>query len=410
MPRQSTAAERALLGATALTLLANLGVNGLNYGFQISMGRLLTPGDYTVLQSLLACYSIVLVPAAPIMMLLTKAVVIHHKVGAGGSVRALLRRSLWQTSLGSAALLALYAVAGRYLVAYFELPEARPMFYLLTSIALGLYHQVALAVLLGELRFKLYNGIALASGAMKLIGCLVLVKLQLGLDGVLLGLVLTNLTTSTIGLALAWRGLGTEVSSDPSAVSAAELPPAMIANLSFVMLTQIDIIYVAHYLKAQSAAGYGAVSMLAKLLFYIPTAVAVAMFPMVGDAKIERHARRRMLRLTLLATGAMVAVGLAGYLWLPGLVMRLTFGSGYLGVLPLLVPCGLAAASYGFVNVLIYYSIARGMNRFSYLLGALCIVVLAALFILHPPLYTMLALTGGAGALALIAAPFLMTE
>ena len=398
------ATRRRLVGAAALTLATTVGINALNYLFQVLAGRWQSPADFTSMQTFFSLWAMVMVPAAPLLLLVTGAVARANAAGDRGAMRYAVIRAARVITLFALIAGIAAVVGGRWFDAYFGRTTPLARLGLLLAIVISLYAQLASAALLGLSRFELYNLCQLTSMLCKLVFCLAPLRLGWGVDGVMLGLAVTNVVPGAIAYsAFARETSGAEPSAGSDFTRGSAVLATVVGNIGLVVLTQIDLPYVTRHLPAEAQLGYAAAAALAKLLFQLPMAVAVAMFPLVSDAQQPRASRLRTLAASMGITAAMVAVGLAIESLMPALSLRVTFGARYVALAPLLPACARAAAPFAFVTVFIHYAVALQRRRFLWIVAALGVLAVVVLYGWTPTLGQMLWTLGTAGVIATIA-------
>ncbi len=87
---------------------------------------------------------------------------------------------------------------------------------------------------------------------------------------------------------------------------------ALIGVFCFAILVNLDVIMAKHYLSADDAGAYSAVSVLGRVAYYAPWGIAIAMFPKVSSISDRISEHRYLLRkaflLTMLISGGIVLV------------------------------------------------------------------------------------------------------
>ncbi len=396
-------ARRRLVGAAALTLATNVAINGLNYVFQVLAGRWQPPADFTSMQTFFSLWSMVMVPASPLLLLVTAAVARAHVTDDRGAIRYAIGKAARVIAIFAGGLVIMATIGGGRFDAYFARTTPVARVGLVLAIVISLYAQLGFAALLGLARFELYNLCMLTSILAKLVCCLAPLRLGMGVDGVMIGLALTNVLPGLIAAAALHRLIaGVPTTTGAGLARGSAVVAAVVGNIGLVVLTQIDLPYVTRHLPAEAQLGYAAAATLAKLLFQVPMAVAIAMFPLVSNAQ-PRAQRLRTLAASMGITAAIVAVGLAAESVMPSLALRLTFGAHYIPLAPLLPACARAAAPFAFVTVFIHYAIALQRRRFLWIVAALGACVVAVLYGWTPPLREMLWTLGAAGVAATVA-------
>jgi O-antigen/teichoic acid export membrane protein len=166
--------------------------------------------------------------------------------------------------------------------------------------------------------------------------------------------------------------------------------PIFLANFSFAVMTQADMVMVKHSFSAQEAGIYASASIIGKAVMYLPGAVVLAMFPMVAQSNALRfnshHLLKRAITICLCLSGA----GALLLFTFPELIIIFFFANKYMEATEAVRIFGIAMLPMAMLLILMNYFMARGMSIFSYILilGALVETILILFF--HSSLITVI--------------------
>ena len=360
-----------LIRTSGWLFAASMVSNVFAYGFQVAMGRLLTPAEYGFLNSLLAVFVVLSVPLATLPMVLAKRTAEYAAKNDFTRVRSLIGLAYRRIGLACLLGLAAFALGARFLADYLHSPSVVPVLILGLCACSSFAVPINTAVLQGLQDYKWLGITAGLGGPLKFFLCVGVVAAGFAVNGVLAGMVLTNLALWLIAYVPIRRHLlrGEDATGHVHQLSFASVLPIFTANLAFAVLSQADMILVARYFPAHEAGMYAAAAILGRSVMYVPGAFVLALFPMVSEHHSLNRDSRHLLLKALGATLCISGFGAALFFLFPGFLIGTFFGARYLEAAPVLRYFGLAMLPMAFLLVLMNYSIAKGEKRFSYLMA-----------------------------------------
>jgi O-antigen/teichoic acid export membrane protein len=240
--------------------------------------------------------------------------------------------------------------------------------------------------------------------------------LGFGLDGIVFGLVLAGI----IGYFISVRGLRflthqgkdnsaalSETTQEPFDFSSVRgyVATAFIGTLGLVALGNIDIVLAKHSLAPEVAGAYGALAVVAKVIFFVTGVIASVLFAMSSESVEKNKDQPRnfsVFWMALLLTIIAASVAIIIYFLVPNFVMSVFFGDKYLAVAPMLGWFGLAAGLYAVVNLMLQQLLSmRVILAAQWLLGIVIIESLG-LFFFGSSIASIIGIVIGAQVLALI--------
>jgi len=374
-----------------ITLSAMGATMVLTYLFQVVMARWLTTQEYGELSAILAALNVVTIPIFGLCMAITRDVA-SARVAATQHLVTLLRPYVVRVAAVTVGMIVGLLALSSWLGAFLQLSSLTPLVFLALLVTFTNAVGTSRAVLLGLHDFASVAVNQIVEALSRLVSASAIAVYGLaaaaGFGGYLVGLgVALVLVLWRVPRRVRPRESAPWPDGDVSGRGVAEAVsvsssdrdiswPAIIVTGTFIVLLNIDLIVVKHFLPPDVAGQYAAISMLAKALFVITNAFDVVLFPSASAARAAGGDDSAHLQRALLSIGLIVIPILVVY-WLIGapLVDRF-FGPRYAGVGPLLFPYAVAVTLLGLGTLIARYRLAVGRGVHS---GALVGAAAAAI-------------------------------
>ena len=354
----------------------------LNYIYQLAIGWLLTPEDYGIVISLLSLLVIFSVFSITIDTTITKFVSKESARNKLEKVHYLWRFALKRTFLLGLAIFIVLALLTPVISRFLNSGNNWYPIILFFSLVLTFALQANFGTLRGLQRFWELGISGSLLVFLKLIIATVLIYMGFRVSGALLALTLSCVIVFFLSTYFL-RDLFT-AGSEKVKVSGVRSYTGFtfLVLLAFTMLTNVDVILAKHYLSAVDAGNYSAISVMGKVPFFVPGAIAIVMFPKTSQLFEMGGAhssvlRKAMLLTSLLAGGVVIIYGV-----FPQFIINVLFLGKYSTTSPYLFRYGLAMAFFAVSNLLIFYFLSLNRTMVAYpLLGAMLVqVILIVLF------------------------------
>jgi glycosyltransferase involved in cell wall biosynthesis/O-antigen/teichoic acid export membrane protein len=393
-------ARRFWLGLFPLLLALTLS-NGSNYIFHVAISRLLGPSRYGALAALLAVIMILSVPFGVVQTIVARRTSLSRSAGrndgAGMAVGA-IRRFGW---LGAAAGLILI-LASPILSGFLHI-GVLPAALIGPYACLALMTSVPSGVLQGELRFQSLAAASVIGVATRLTLGIGFVWVGLGVPGAILATVLAQAASLAVAIGLlklrreAWR-------STPQRLDAprGDFGIALLSLGAFWLLAEADLVLARHYLPAVAAGRYSAAGLIARAVLFFPAAISIVAFPRFAESQGRGEEARRWLRVSLAATGILLAVALPAVILLRGQVVDIAFGDRYQPAEVLVPVLSAAMGMLAVVNLLVYFHVAAATRTYRITLAAVAIEILLIALSHHSPQQIALIVLGVSAAVAAV--------
>ncbi len=379
---------------TAMSVLTGI----VAYAFQVVMGRMLAPHDFTLFNATLALSSVICSPIGAPQAVLSRQVAMTAARHGRGSVRGLYRRWARWICVGCGIVVLIVAVAGPLLKDALRLPDLQVLWLLTGMVAVNILAILAGTFLHGLQAFRWLGFVPFGAVIVKIVSCVVLVMfcgwgLHGALGGVLISLVIACLA-SLWGIERIWAGAnpGTPVAA-PFAYKL--VAPIAAAGIGLTTMSQIDLVLVNQYFQPEIASQYAPAAVLGKAVLYLPAGLATAIMPIVAasDARRERSAGHALQAIA--ATALLCGAAAVFYVVTGPAFMKVLYGDKYGQAGNLLMVYGLAMVPMALAMVLQGFLFARGRAAYCWVIAGLAIAEVALIHAWHPSLYAIIGVVGG---------------
>lgn len=362
-------------GTAAGLAAATLANNAIQVVFTIVFTRVLGADGYGALAALIAALLVLIVTGQSIQAAAARATAMGH-LGDAAGIHATM--NAWARHLGLATLVAaVISVLLRDPIAHVvgvpEHPWAAAA--ILPSGAIWTLLSLQRGVMQGLHSFKPVGGSIIAEGAGRIVWALVLVAAGAGVTGAFLGTPLAFIVPSVALAVLLRRRVGAAVHGPTHTVR--ELVAGgwvAIGGLVLLALLQnVDLIVAKHVFDDDRAGAYAAAAVAAKSVVFVAIGVGLHLLPEATRRLAAGEDPRGAL---LRALGVLSVVAIPSVLIfaaVPGLVLRVGFGSEYERASGALALLGFAMVLLAISYLTVQYLLALHEPRFLLALGALAV-------------------------------------
>lgn len=396
----STVSKNPFLRNSIILFSGTMVANVLNYVFHLMVGRMVSPSAYGEVESLISLLTIISVPAGTLTLIATKY---------AADLKA--KRDFQGTSALSKYFTSMVLTYGTplFLVVFFATPLVRNFLNIESSFPILLLWGVMFfsflsaatsGILTGWQKFSNTSLVGVLAAGLKLLSVLVLLKLGFVVSGVVGSFILSTLFVYVANLFLLKRFFqGNTQEEQKIDVSFSDIRsyvlPAFFGTLSVAILGNVDMIFAKHHLEASLSGEYGALSVVAKTIFFVTGVLTTVLFAMSAEENKQGKKGSHTFRLAVGLT-ALIAIGSVVFFSLfPEFVVSVLFGAKYLGVSRLLPWFALAAGVYSLANLFLQYLLSLGETRVTLLFFALAGAEVLALFFFGETLYAIIGITIG---------------
>jgi len=370
----------------AAYFLAFNAANALNYAYLVLMGFLLGGDSYGLFGAL---FGVVYLNGAlaNTVQVTTAKVVVEATATTGRVLPASLVVSILARAGAVAALAGLGTLAASPLLANLFHTSAGPLIWVSLGIALAVPLASMYGMLQGLQDFGWLGASVCAASAFRLIFGAALVMAGWGVTGALAAIPLSYAAAAVLVLIRLRRWLQPMEGQWPLRGAGQTLGMVLAASLASSFPTSFDVAVVKHYFPSEEAGLFTAISVLGRVVLFLPVALSFIAFPKVTAARVRGDSTRSLLLATLALVGAL-ALGAA--LVLLALVSFTGFSPADVDVAEARGALGwylMGMAFFSLVVVLIYYNLGHSNGAYVYGLLLPFLVLQAILLIsLHDSL------------------------
>lgn len=368
-----------LLRHGGILAVASVVAGGLNYAFQLFVGRALGPEQYGVFGALFGVFYLANVVGLGIQFSTAR---FTAEFDHDGDRLAPLHAGLLARAVALGLVLGgLLALASPVLAGAFGLASIWPVLFVAATIPLLFAFRANRGSFQGIQLFGLLGTYNVSFATAKLAATVVLVALGAGLygafAGILLGLGAVAVATTVHvrrhvpGSGFALRPIGVDFGTVYTFLS-----PAVLAGFCLTVPATVDVIIVSSSASQAQAGLYVAAAVLAKVLVFLPMGVSKALFPKItsDQADGESGRTRDLLDRALVYVAAVAGSGALVFWVAPEPVLGLFFGQVYTAAAPLVRWYGLAIVPFALALVVLNFDLARDEVGFAYVFAAVTVL------------------------------------
>jgi O-antigen/teichoic acid export membrane protein len=384
--------------------IANLFGGILGYGYQILIGRMLVAADFALFSAIMALYIIFSTPLSTLLMAVSKRVTFLAAKDRFSELKVFYWK-LTSTLLGLGIVLILVgAVFIDYFQEYLKSPTASPIWIFYCLLLFTMVLVLNNAFFQGLQHFTWLANTSLFGIALKALLGWGLIAIGYGVSGALGGFLISSLLVTLLGIFLVQKNLSLHQQETQNAQMIASAPrfnvlPILIANLGFVLMTQLDMVLINWYFPPQEAGSYAAASVLGKAILYLPGGIVLALFPMVAKNHATNVGSFYLIRNAVIITLLMCGSLALAYWLLGDWLISLFYGNRYIDSGKILRLYGLVMLPMALVMVAEHFLIAQGRTLFCWLYLFILPFQFLAVWIWHQDIWMIMVNIGVSGAI-----------
>lgn len=377
-------------------VFAGVGLYNLcNLFYHLIMVRMLSPVDYGHLNTLLAIFMMISVPANTLQAAATRFVsflLVHQSIE---KTKVLLRHLLTVMTVVAFSVLLSLLLANPFISSFLKFDSWSLVVLLGISLFFGLIIPVPWGGLQGLQRFGYFSANLTLNGGLKLLFGFLFIRIGWGVEGATGAIGLAYFVTTILSLLMLRKGLP----ENPGPVLQETLPakteplplkevyayflPAGLTFFSFLILTNIDLILVKHLFTPLEAGHYSIAQMAGKIVLFLPLPVALVMFPKFASREALGKAALPLLNQSLGIAGLLSGGALFFCLLFPLEVIRTLTGKTLPECAPLVRLFAVNMAFFSLIFILLYYHLAKKEKTFIYVLIAFTLVQTGLILLFH---------------------------
>jgi O-antigen/teichoic acid export membrane protein len=371
-----------LLFSGSMLTFAGLVSGALGYLYQILMGRLLGPEDFSTVATITSIFLICASPLAAITLIFARQASSNIATGEGGLVSGMFLTWVGKT-IRITALLAV--VSFSLLLAADQFFHEQLLFFgciIIVLLVTAAFFHLTTGYFQGCLQFRTMAALGVSQITLKLLLSTIFIISGFGVAGALGGLVLSAVAIQTVCLLVIYAqtktasarlntGSETVRGSPGRAALILEFMPVVAASLAITLFTQLDVIVAKIVFPADKAGEYTAASILAKTLLYLPSGFVQSMYPLIARKYSVNQSDRPIITATLLLVLVPSILTCLMFFLFSFELVDLFFGSTYAGTGEILRTLPIAFLPLAMIIVLEHFLIAKGRVLYAYIFIAL---------------------------------------
>ncbi len=362
-----------------ILFLASLIGGFSNYLYNIIIGRMLGPANYSEVTALFSILLIASVPSGTIQTVITKFAAKYSAQNEQHKIQGLLKVLGKRLAIAGLIFFGIFISFSRIISDYMKIESIIPVILLgiilVPSTILPIYRG-ALQGMQKYLDFSISGTLEVFS---KLIFGVVLVYIGFSTNGAVLGLSLAGIlallfTRMQLRNLLKNRILKQEEQDKIVYSDIFKYSKSVILNiLCFTVLTNSTMILVKHYFSPEQAGMYAGAETLSKIVMFLTGIIPIMIFPKAAALHAKNLDTKKIL---LTSIGVVLGAGLIfilGAFSLSAVFTRVFFGEKFLGSESLLGPLAIVMTMYSLYNIMSVYQLS--INNFKFIYGTIILSI-----------------------------------
>ncbi len=374
------------LRASSLVYLGSLGVNLLNYIFNLVIGRILVPEQFGEIAAIFSLTFILGVPATALGTTIAKYVAEKKSLNETSLIASIYTFVTTRVVLFSLLILVLYEIFVPFLSQILKIPH-EPLiifgFYLPFSFLTSLNN----GTLQGMHSFGHFSISNILVSVGKLILGVLFVKLGYGVSGVITAVVLGSTISYFYGLVVIYLTLPKNKTKQLLTYSwkgvIKRLSNILLATLFLALFMNIDVILAKSFLTDYLAGQYASLSVVSKIISYGSLGIIAVLVPLAASSKTTNNSGRHLLLISLTIVTLISLPLLLIFTFFPTFIIGLLFGSKYILYANLLWIFALTAFLTTISSLIVNYFLAITNHKFQIFLIVSVVLELILIFLFH---------------------------
>ena len=359
--------------ASFILFLGNMAGMGGYYLFQVYMSRSLTPADFGILNALQALFFVAAAPAIIFAQCIAKHFGQRFALKKTRFVREqyfkFFKALIFFCILG---LFFFFSTSG-ITASFLRIEAFYPMFITGLWIFSFYFLQLNQGFLAGSQQFNFMSISLGIQGGFRWIFGVLLVVVGFSLNGALSAQPLAFI----LAYAVTLYAVFTQFSLDSTAQNEsraetridwhqfiAESYPIFLVWPAFMILTNMDMLLVKHYLSPYEAGMYSSLAVLGRGILFLSEAIGVGMFAIGVQENAVRVDNFTTYHRAILLCSIMYVIVITIFMVMPEIIIKVIFGEMYVINAPYVKFISISMALFGMLRIFINFNLARGRRRF----------------------------------------------
>lgn len=345
----------------AIVMIITMFANLFNYIFQIAMGNMMSVAEYGILTALISLYSMLGMFVGLLQLFTARNIAAYRAMGKYGQAKAFLFSVLKCGGIVALVLTIVAAISASSLAHILNISNVQYIYFVFAGTIVGIFTMIVWGVFQGcekFISFSLSNDLA---SVVKLIVAVELVSLGMGVRGVLLALIISNLTVVIWGGAefIKKHNIPNEkLLKDSIAGNKVFTIEVIIIQLLMALLTNCDVLLMKIFITNEEVVGiYAAAVTIGKLPLYLVTSLTTVLLPTIAAAKAKNDNFIKYFNKVVLYTlGIFVFYGLCLKVF-GGNIISFLYGERYLEATKLFLIIGIFTFLISIATIMMNYFI-----------------------------------------------------
>ncbi len=356
---EGTIRDHLLTHSLMLFIGAQFG-NICNLLFQVFMARMLGNADYGVLFAILSALMMLGMPLGALGGAVTHFTALFTAREEREQIKSMMLALMRDLLVPSILIVAGVALARQELMDAFKIESATHVYLAIATAVIMLLGAVPSGILAGMQAFEWVALIGNGWTALRLLLGVGLAFIGLGATGGLTANMVGLLASTALSLmlCLSLMGRGRVPLARPLGLYS-YMGGYMAAFAAFGVLSSADVLLVKYYFSPEQAGVFSKAAMVARMVFFLPGPVCVALFPKVTSTGESSGGTRRTLNKAMALTGLIVAAVGVVCLVIPDFLLKVLAKEAQSGQVEILRGMVLALTPLTLVLVLLNYELAQ---------------------------------------------------
>lgn len=379
-----------IIKSSSLLFLASIVVNVCNLLFWLFMVRNLNPIDYGVLNALFSLFMILSLPSSTIQTVVAKFVAQLYGKNEIRQVKGFGIHFGKRVFVAGILSLGFFILFSQAMGNFLKISQASLVVLTGVIIFIALLSPLTVGILQGSQRFFAMSVNGIIGSFLKLILGAIFVILGFKVMGALAGFGLAV----AIALAVSFFQIPREVVMSKENSSAQFRMgsvyqygvPVFLSLLSWMILTNADVILVKHFFSPIDAGSYSVAQMVGKIILFLPSVIGVVLFPKISEAFSQGKPTLPLLKKGLSITAFLCVAASIFCVLFPDFVLKILTGKQNIDSVRLVPYFCVAMTFYAMVNQLVFFNLAVHRFRFTAYLLLATFLQLGLITVYHPDL------------------------
>lgn len=366
----------------------------LNLLYHLVTVRMLTPQDYGVFNALIAFVSSTTMAISPLGATLTRffsEYIAKNQISIlGNAVRKIFKRLL----LIALIVFLVFFICSNVLSQFLKV---NPLYIIICGavIAFSVFTPPVNSLFQSFQKFALFSAVGIGSSFVKLLVGGVLMYLGFSVFGALVGLLIPAVCILILYRIFYPKFLNNvNIKKEPVNLFPIYkyFLPVSVAMFSFTFITNIDVILVKHFFSELDAGFYSIAQMVGKIFLFLPSALAIVIFPKSTQNYVNNNHSNKILYKSLIVASVICIFAVLICALFPHFVLSILTGKSNPASLQLVLRFAVAMSMYALLWIVINFALAVHDVRFVIPLAFLTILEALAIYFFHSSLLSVVTL------------------